>query len=288
MRLTARVPATSANLGPGFDCFGLALDLCNEVTLDTDAEPGVTWEGEGARELPTDGSDAVSAAIRRAAATAEGGSRRVPAFALHGLNRIPLERGLGSSSAAGVAGAALALALFGEPADPQRAFAIAATIEGHPDNAAAAAFGGLTVVVDRDQVRRFDPHPDLRPVVLVPDGTRISTTESRRRLPDPVRREDAVYNVGHAALTLAGLVMDPELLFGAMRDRLHEDERLSLVPAVRPIYQRVRDAGVAVCLSGSGPALLAFERDGYEVPEPAPGWNVLRVPIRSAGVEVVA
>ena len=107
MRLTARVPATSANLGPGFDCFGLALDLCNEVTIDTEAEPGVTWEGEGADELPTDGTDMVSRAMRFAEAKiahAHGpGIFTLPPFHLHGVNRIPLARGLGSSAAAAVA-----------------------------------------------------------------------------------------------------------------------------------------------------------------------------------------
>ena len=112
MRLTARVPATAANLGPGFDCFGLALDLCNEFTVDTDSEPGITWEGEGADELPTDGSDMVTRAMRfaeRRIADAHGpGVFPLPAFALHGRNRIPFERGLGSSAAAAVAGVCLA------------------------------------------------------------------------------------------------------------------------------------------------------------------------------------
>ncbi|HEX7464082.1 MAG TPA: homoserine kinase, partial [Actinomycetota bacterium] len=105
MRLTARVPATSANLGPGFDCFGLALDLCNEVTVDTEAEPGISWEGEGAEELPIDGSDMVSRAMRW---VAEREGQRIGPFHLHGVNRIPLERGLGSSAAAAVAGVAIA------------------------------------------------------------------------------------------------------------------------------------------------------------------------------------
>ncbi len=115
MKVTVRVPATSANLGPGFDCFGLALDLCNEVTIDTEAEPGVSWEGEGADELPTDGSDMVSRGI---ATTLEQQVRHhpgaaIPSFGMHGVNRIPLERGLGSSSAAAVAGVAIAGVLLG-------------------------------------------------------------------------------------------------------------------------------------------------------------------------------
>lgn len=289
MRLTARVPATSANLGPGFDCFGLALDLCNEVTVDTDAEPGVTWEGEGAEELPTDGSDLVTTAIRHVALrVATGAPRPIPPFRLHGVNRIPLERGLGSSCAAAVAGVALAyvvLDLLDTP-DPYTTFSIAAALEGHPDNAAAAAFGGFTIVAGGDLVRRFDPHPALRPVVLVPMGARVATDESRRRLPAEVSRDDAVFNAGHAALTAAALLQDPDLLFAAMRDRLHEVERLALVPEVAAVFELVRAANVPVCVSGSGPALLAFERDRYPVPDPGEGWRMLRVPIRAAGVEV--
>ena len=165
MRITVRVPATSANLGPGFDCFGLALDLCNEVTVDTDAEPGVSWEGEGADELPTDGSDMVSRAIAFALGSSAASSRalRFRRSRSHGVNRIPLERGLGSSSAAAVAGVALCRSLLGEAGggdDPHTTFAYAAELEGHPDNAAPAAYGGLTV--DRSglgYVHRFEPHP---------------------------------------------------------------------------------------------------------------------------------
>jgi homoserine kinase len=129
MRLTARVPATSANLGPGFDCFGLALDLCNEVTIDTEAEPGVTWEGEGAGELPTDGTDLVSRAIQSASMSLA--NAVPPAVAVRGRNAIPLERGLGSSAAAVVAGVVLANRLLDGPGDLERLFDQAVAIEGH-------------------------------------------------------------------------------------------------------------------------------------------------------------
>ena len=293
MRLTARVPATSANLGPGFDCFGLALDLCNEVTIDPDAEPGVTWEGEGADELPTDGTDLVSRAMRFAEAKiaeAHGPGRyALPSLRLHGVNAIPLQSGLGSSAAATVAGIALAYALFdlADGVDPYTTFSLAAEMEGHPDNAAAAAFGGFTVVLDGGYVRRFDPHPGLRPILLVPEGVRVSTEEARRVLPAELSREDVVFNAGHAALTVAGILHDPELLFVAMRDRLHQDPRLELVPQVRDVFDALRSASIPVCVSGSGPTLLAFELDDRQVPEPGEGWRVLRVPVRTTGVEVV-
>jgi homoserine kinase len=289
MRLIARAPATSANLGPGFDCFGLALDLCNEVVLDTDAEPAVSWDGEGADELPVDGTDLVTRAIR--AATSRHGDRvEVPAFALHGENRIPLERGLGSSSAAVVAGAALGVALLGSigvEEDPSTIFATAAELEGHPDNAAAGAFGGLTIVTE-GVVRRFDVTPSLRPVLLVPDELRLPTAAARAALGDGVALGDAVFNVAHGALVVQALVTgDERLLHAGMRDRLHEDARLELVPQVRGMLQRLRGAEVPACLSGAGPSVLAFETAERTVPDAGEGWRTLRLKVRSKGVEVV-
>jgi homoserine kinase len=283
VRLTATVPATAANLGPGFDCFGLALDLCNEVSIDTEGEPAVVWEGEGADELPVDGSDLVSRALAEAAGRLE---RSMPPVSVHGLNRIPLERGLGSSAAAAVAGVALSDALLGLGLDGTGMLEIAAAIEGHPDNAAAAVFGGFTMVVDERVVARFDPDPDLRPVLLIPMSARISTPEARRALPNEVTREDAVSNAAHAALTAVALLHEPGLLPAAMVDRLHEDVRLELVPEVRSVYERIRGSGLAACVSGSGPTLLAFERDDVLAPEPDEGWSLVRVPVRTSGVEV--
>ncbi|HEY8019290.1 MAG TPA: homoserine kinase [Actinomycetota bacterium] len=279
MRLTVRVPATSANLGPGFDCFGLALDLCNEVTVDTGAAPGVAWEGEGASELPTDGSDLVSHVM---ASVAEVTGGNLPPMRLDGLNRIPLERGLGSSSAAAVAGAAIALRILGEAATPDAVFGHAARIEGHPDNAGPAVFGGFTIALPDGTVHRFDPHPDLHPVALVP-GDRLPTAEARRALPGDVPREDAVFNVAHAALTVEALTRDPSLLGEALQDRLHQDARLALVPAVLEVFRALQGDGVPVCVSGAGPTLLAFPREPLAVPE---GWRVIEPGIRSRGFEL--
>jgi homoserine kinase len=292
MRLTARVPATSANLGPGFDCFGLALDLCNEVTIDTDAEPVITWEGEGADELPTDGSDLVSRAVTAAVERQRPHhpEATVPAFALHGVNRIPFERGLGSSSAATVAGTALADALLGTAgweAHPYTTFAYASELEGHPDNAAPAAYGGLTVVAD-GYVRRIEVDDRLQPVVLVPEHARLATEAARRALSAEVARADAVFNVAHGALAVTAFATgDVDLLLVALRDRLHEDVRLSFVPEARALLDRLRRAQVPACVSGAGPSLLAFEREHHGVPDPGPGWRVLRIGVRSAGVEIV-
>ena len=292
MRITVRVPATSANLGPGFDCFGLALDLCNEVTVDTEAEPRVSWEGEGADELPTDGSDMVSRAI----AFTLGQQLHffpdaaLPSFSLHGVNRIPLERGLGSSSAAAVAGVALCRSLLGEAGgsdDPYTTFAYAAELEGHPDNAAPAAFGGLTVFAPGSgYVHRLEPHRDLDPVVVLPDRLRLATGEARAALSNTVDRRDAVFNIGHAALAVIALTREPDLLLVALHDRLHEDARGALVPESAALLDDLRRRQIPACLSGAGPSLLAFEREGHAIGELPDGWRAIRPGVRSKGVEV--
>jgi homoserine kinase len=301
VRITVRVPATSANLGPGFDCFGLALDLCNEVTVDTEAEPGVTWEGEGADELPTDGTDMVSRAIAHTAelqrATWEHEptiwpDAGIPPFGLHGVNRIPLERGLGSSSAAVVAGVAIAGTLLGRAGFDYRThttFLIAAELEGHPDNAAPATNGGLTVVLTPfGYVHRIEVHPSLVPAILVPDRLRLPTVEARKALPSTVARDDAVFNIGHAALAVVAFERgDLDLLLGALRDRLHEDVRASLVPEVATLLDELRARELPACLSGAGPSILAFEREGRAVTNLPEGWRALRPGVRSTGVEVV-
>ncbi|HEX6399125.1 MAG TPA: homoserine kinase [Actinomycetota bacterium] len=293
MRISVRVPATSANLGPGFDCFGLALDLVNEVMLDTDAEPGVSWEGEGAEELPTDGTDMVSRAI---AHTIELQGRihpgaDVPAFHLHGLNRIPLEKGLGSSSSAAVAGVALARTLLGPSGfdDPYATFAYASELEGHPDNAAPATYGGLTVfAAGSGYVHRLDPHPSLDPVVLVPERLRLPTAEARSALASTVDRRDAVFNIGHAALAAVALIEgDLDLLLVALHDRLHERVRGAMVPEMAALLDDLRHRQIPACLSGAGPSILAFERDGHVAGDPPEGWRALRPGVRAQGVEVV-
>jgi homoserine kinase len=291
MRVTVRVPATSANLGPGFDTFGLALDLCNDLTVDTDAPSGVTWEGEGADELAVDGSDLVSTTM---AAIASSMDTPLPSLALHGVNRIPLARGLGSSSAATVAGVVLAsrvLDLGIDRGDAFSVFAEAAGIEGHPDNAAPAVFGGLTIAVD-GAVHRLEPHPELRAVVLVP-SVRLDTASARDALPDRVPMADAVFNLGHAALLVEALTTDPSLLQEALRDRLHQDARLELVPEMADQFDRIQALRrVPVCVSGAGPSLIAFPLDGAEIPPEAlegPGeWRAVPLAIRREGFTVDA
>ena len=284
MRVSVSVPATSANLGPGFDSFGLALDIRNVVSLDTDADPGVRWHLEGADELPTDGSDLIS---RTMAAVAERMQEPLPPFALHGENHIPLARGLGSSSAAIVAGVALASVVLdlGFHVEPASVFALAAEFEGHPDNAASACFGGFTVALPDGFVHRCDPHPDLSPVTLLVPEVRLLTDDARSALPASVPMADAVFNVAHAGLLVEALTHDPALLRMALRDRLHQDVRLALVPQVLEAFDELWRRRVPVCVSGAGPTLLVFAGPSDEVE--MPGAATLRAAVSPTGYEVI-
>jgi homoserine kinase len=276
MRLRARTPATVANLGPGFDALALAVDVENEVELDTETRPVVVVEGEGAGELPEDASNLVFRSMAYLAREAGG---TLPPFGLRCRNAIPLERGLGSSSAATVAGLLLANELIGSPLDPAALFQVAVDIEGHPDNVAACIFGGLVIAYLSEagwRAERLEPHASLRPVVLAPEDERVPTADARRILPREVPLADAAHNVGRAALAVIALTARPGILLEAMEDRLHQARRLGLAPASRALYQDLRDAGVAVCVAGAGPSLLAFETDQARVPELGPGWRVLR------------
>jgi homoserine kinase len=290
MRFTVRVPATSANLGPGFDSFGLALDLCNEVVVDVGATPSVSWDGEGAGELPTDGTDLLSRTI---VSVAERMQLDAPTLAIRGRNRIPLARGLGSSSAAAVAGVVIAsrALVLGIERDPASVFALAAELEGHPDNAAPATHGGFTVALPDGFVHRFDPHAELRPALVVPPFG-LPTHEARAALPDEVPRADAVFNAAHAALVVEALTRDPSLLRVALADRLHQTARLELVPEAAEVFDAIGRLRMPVCVSGAGPTLLVFELDGSEpltldAIGVSSAWRILRPPIRLSGFEIV-
>jgi homoserine kinase len=286
MPLVVGAPATVANLGPGFDALALAVDLWNEVEADTDAAPAVTVEGEGAGELPEDASNLVFRAMAWLAREA-GGS--LPPLALRCWNRIPLERGLGSSAAAVVSGLVLADRLLGTALDPDRLLEVAVDIEGHPDNVAACLRGGAEVAyLSRSgwRAERLTPHPTLRLAVLIPEHERLPTADARRVLPREVSLADAAFNVGRAALAVLALTERPALLPEALEDRLHQQRRLPLVPGARALFEELRAAGLPVCVAGAGPALLAFESDGLIVPDLGPGWRVLRLQPAAVGADV--
>jgi homoserine kinase len=254
-----RVPATSANLGPGFDALGLALALHNDVEASEADAVSVRIEGEGAGRLAPDADNVVARGVRLAY---EAVGRPFKGVAVRCVNRVPTSRGLGSSAAAWVGGLLAGNALCGNVLSRDAILALATSAEGHPDNVAAALLGGLTVscVGDGGAVTAISlPVPrELTWVALIPEAT-SSTAEARAVLPASVPRADAVFNVQRVALLLAALQSGrTEALAGALDDRLHQPYRLALFPWMPAVAAAARAAGAVGCvLSGAGPALLA-------------------------------
>lgn len=260
-----RVPATSANLGAGYDCLGLALARYNEVTLAVADQLVVSIEGEGADRLPRDGSHLV---LRAAAAAAQAAGRELPPLALAQHNRIPLARGMGSSSAAIVAGVLGANALLDLGLNQAQMLDICTAVEGHPDNVAPALLGGLTVCClagEQVLVSRLQVAAGLTCVLVVPDFE-VSTEAARRVLPQTIAHADAVFNLCRSSLMVAALVSGQfDLLREATRDRLHQPYRAPLVPGLEQVIAAALAAGAhGACLSGSGPTVLAFVSEGEE------------------------
>ncbi|MBB1509040.1 homoserine kinase [Tessaracoccus sp. MC1756] len=259
-RLTVRVPATTANLGSGFDCVGMAFDWYDELTLDLLEEPGleVAVTGEGALQVPTDASHLVVRSIHRGLAA---WGAEVPGFRLTAHNTIPHSRGLGSSAAAIVAGLTLAwgIARPGEPIDRSAITRLAHEAEGHPDNAGAAVWGGAILAWARDEKVSLVQLPlpeDFRAVAFVPDFE-SKTDDARAVLPDTVTRADAVAQaIAAAALPLA-LTKRPDLLFDATSDRLHQQYRAPMMPSSYDLVLRLRGAGAPAAISGAGPTVIA-------------------------------
>jgi homoserine kinase len=260
---TVQVPATSANLGAGFDAFGLALDLHLAARTVEHAPDGprVTSSGLGAELLPTDDANLVWRSFVRAC---EAFDVEVPDVALEVTNRIPLARGLGSSSAAIVAGIVLARAVTGSRVGERELVTLAAGIEGHPDNVAPAILGGLVAGARGDEgfvVRRINPLPGHVAIAFVPT-VQQSTDASRAVLPTELAREDVVDQVaraGHVLVGLTGLWGIDATLVG---DRLHEPSRTAALPDGGALLAALRTEGLAAWLSGSGPTLIALVEHG--------------------------
>ncbi len=255
------VPASSANLGSGFDALGLALAHYDTVTARVAAGGlRLTVEGQGAGSVPCDESHLVLRALRAACDRVD--------FHPAGLeiscrNGIPHGRGLGSSAAAVVAGVVAGYALAGRAVDEQ-ALQLAAGFEGHADNAAASLYGGL-VVAWRDEngyhAVRSTPHPDLAPVLFVPENESATAT-TRGLLPECVPHPDAAFAAGRSALAVHALTVDPTHLLAATDDRLHQHYRESAWPATSKLVAELRAAGVPAAVSGAGPSVLAFRPAG--------------------------
>ena len=292
--VAVRVPATSANLGPGYDTLGLALGLHDDLAVRVaDAGLLVDVVGEGAEEVPRDERHLVVRAMRAAFAALGG---QPPGLELVSENRVPHSRGLGSSAAAIVAGvlAARALVVPGTAAvdaalaDDGWALRVATALEGHPDNVAACLLGGLTVAWTGPTgpvAVRLEPHAGLEPVVLVPTTT-ASTAEVRGLLPPTVPHADAAANAGRAALLVHALTARPELALPATEDRLHQPYRAPAMPATAALVAALRAEGVAAVVSGAGPTVLALPVGGQtatvERLRPA-GWTLLRPGVDARG-----
>lgn len=262
MEMTAvrvTVPASTANLGPGFDCLGMALNLYNIVEMQEASGLEIIVEGEGAGSIARDASNLV---CRAATLLFEKAGYRPPGLKIRLLNHIPLARGLGSSSAAILGGLLAANALSGSTFSSAELLDIALELEGHADNLAAALWGGIAVVAPVEgRVRhvQLEPPAGLKVIAAVPDYT-LSTAASRQVLPETIPYRDAVYNLGRLALLIAALSrQDTDLFSVAMQDVLHQPYRSALIPGMDRIMQAARDAGArSVTLSGAGPTITAF------------------------------
>ena len=260
------VPATTANLGAGFDCLGLALDLRNSIAVEVGgAGLQIEIEGEGADSLPRDASNRVVVAMERVFALTQ---RARPPLRLRMTNRIPLARGLGSSAAAAVGGLLAANALCGGALSQETLLQLATELEGHPDNVAPALMGGLCVVAMDDGkpiAIRFDTPPTLRCVLFVPDEP-LPTAQARAVLPASVPHKDAAFNASRAALWIAAITQQRlNLLRLATQDRLHQPYRAPLVRGFEAIVAAANEAGaLGAFLSGAGSSIAALCEDGAE------------------------
>ncbi len=296
-----RVPASSANLGPGFDSVGCALgvwDLCRASVTDA---PGlvVHVEGEGAGAVPLDETHLVHRAMR--AAWSEAGVTPPVGLLLECHNAVPHGRGMGSSATAIVTGIVAALGLHsastgrGTGVDLGVANSLAARLEGHPDNASASLFGGVTLSWTEDSgttTVRLPVHPDIEPVVFAPD-TQLSTARARSVLPQQVRLADAAANSARAALLAHAIGAAPEHLVEATRDWLHQEARRGSYPASMALVDALRGEGHAAVISGAGPSVLVLARRdhvGAVCGHTPDGWRVLTpgIPDHGAVVSVVA
>ena len=257
-RVTIRVPATTANLGPGFDAFGCALSLYTDVTFE-ETEEGLEITGcdeayAGPDNMAYTSYCAVLASL----------SEEVRGVKIHIDAQIPICRGLGSSAALLVAGAMGANVLRGSKLSTQGLLNITNAMEGHPDNLAPAFYGGLTAsMVDNGLpvTVNFPLHPDWEFLALVPDFD-LPTSVAREALPTEYPRADAVYNIAHGAMVLKALELgDEKLLRNAMQDRIHQPYRKKMIADYDKIESLIRTTGAAFCISGGGPTLLCFTRN---------------------------
>ena len=267
LSVSVKVPATSANLGPGFDTLGLALSLYDELTVTVREAPGaaVTVHGVGEGDVPLDDSNLVVQAIAHTFAQF---GQQLPGLELSARNVIPHGRGLGSSGAAIVSGIMAAKGLLDGVVEisSTELLALATELEGHPDNVAPALFGGLTIAwmtPTGPQHKKLMVHRGVSPLVVVPETT-MSTKLARSLQPTSVPHEDAIFNVSRSALLIAALIQSPELLLVATEDKLHQAYRASAMPETDALIQVLRNNGLPAVVSGAGPSILVLCSDPAE------------------------
>jgi homoserine kinase len=293
--VVVRVPATSANLGPGFDTLGLALGIYDEVEVQLVASDEITVEvvGEGAGEVPDGADHLVVQALRH---TLEVAGAPLTGLQMRCVNQIPHGRGLGSSAAAVVSGVVAARGLLADPGsiDVATMLQIATQFEGHPDNAAPALRGGATLAWTGPAGPRavdLEIDPRIGATVLVPDA-RLATSRARGVLPDQVPHADAAFTAGRAALLVEVLARRPELLLDATEDRLHQDYRAGVMAGTAELVRALRAEGLAATVSGAGPTVLvlstaeqaaALDAVLADLVDEVAGWRASRPPIDTTG-----
>lgn len=257
--LCAKIPATSANLGPGFDCLGLALNLFNTITVEKSTSWEIRLAGKYTENIPVDESNLVWQTMLH---LWEKVNYPTPRITLTMENNIPPARGLGSSSAAIVGGLVVANTLAGNPFSQLDLLQMANELEGHPDNVTPALYGGVTLAVETDAgilPRVLSENSDAKVLVVIPEFL-LNTSKSRKVLSSQVPRPDAVFNIAHAGLMIEAFIRkDYALLKEGMRDRLHQNQRAALVPGLpEALSSALNNGAYGAALSGSGPTLLAF------------------------------
>jgi len=258
--VSVSVPATSANLGPGYDALGLALEIRDFVTAQFTDDNKITVEvtGQGAGKLPTDATHLIAKTIVDAC---KAFGTEVTGLHVECKNAIPQGRGLGSSAAAIVAGLVLASELTYARASEDELLQMANAIEGHPDNVAACLLGAMTIAWLEDDGKAnsvsMNVHPDISPVLAIPQ-TELDTHKARGLIPESIPHVDAAFNAGRSALLVAAMIGDPDFLLEATEDKLHQPFRAQAYPESMELVSQLREAQIAACISGAGPTVIAL------------------------------
>jgi len=292
-----KIPATTANLGPGFDTLGMALSFYDTYEVEV-AESGleITVEGEGVGDIPLDESNLIYKSL---ALVFDKLGKKVPGLTLRCENNIPHGRGMGSSGAAVAGGVMLAAGLLQDEVEisEQQLLEFATELEGHPDNVAPAMFGGLTIAwVEQDGIphhKKLTVHRGVSPLVLVPPH-QMSTKLARSLQPESVPHTDAVFNVSRSALLVAALTQSPELMLAATEDRLHQSYRASAMPETSGLIEELRADGHPAVVSGAGPSVLVLEDDSVKrmsaialAEKSFPTWRVLALAVDVKGASLL-